>query len=843
MAGERDWTVYLVPHTHTDFGYTDLQSRVLDDHVRFIDEVLRCCDATDPLPEEARFRWTCEGTWAVERFLETRSKGRIERFLRRVAEGRIEVTAMPFQGTDLANEEELIRALASVERLRERYGIPVRTAMQNDINGYPWDLPRALRALEITWFATAINKTRSLLPFDMPTAFWWESPGGDAVLTWRGEHYHFGNELGLASSLEEAFQRLPQYLDRLAERGYPYDAVLVQVSSWHTDNSPPHEGLSLLVDEWNRRRGSPRLVMATISDWFEYLERATRDKELPRLRLAWPDWWADGNASCPAETGLARLAHETLAAAQALAWQPREGTPPDPAAFERAWRLLFLFDEHTFGAAPSKYDPASYTSIAQWRTKASFAWLASLETSSLLADAASSLSPGEGTWALALLNPLPFPPRLYAEVELPAPDAAIRLVETGSGGEVRFEPLGTRCGRLRALVDVRGTEGLAAKVIRVAPGAPPSSVKELGCVVENAFYRVEADPQTGAIASITDKRSGEELTGTGPHPLGLLVHEAAPGAGPQEVERGSRGEEPYPMTRTPAASGGQPEVERTPRRQTLRTKQACPGLDGAATLEVTLLSDEPAVRMRLALRKKRDLALEALYLALPLAPEDGQLYVDVVGGVMRPGIDQIPGSATDWHSAQRWIAASNGRRTTIVVTAQAPLFQFGGINFGQWLDSLTLEKPIAYSWLYNNYWFTNFPAYAEGELVFDYLITSAEGPLVPAEADRIARSFLTPVPCVLWEGEPALPTLSVTPGSVVATVVAPLPDGGGAVVCLRQRSGEATKARLELGGGPWRFALLSPGWTRETEPLGEGEAVEVPLPGWGLEAVKVAPLR
>ena len=65
--------------------------------------------------------------------------------------------------------------------------------MQNDVNGAGWCLADYFSDIGIRYLTMGINKTRSILPFDKPTAFWWESPSGKRVLAYRADHYHLGN--------------------------------------------------------------------------------------------------------------------------------------------------------------------------------------------------------------------------------------------------------------------------------------------------------------------------------------------------------------------------------------------------------------------------------------------------------------------------------------------------------------------------------------------------------------------------------------------------------------------------------------------------------------------------
>ncbi len=76
LAPPRKWTIYLTQHAHTDIGYTRPQTEILPEHLRYIDYALDYCDLTDGLPDDARFRWTCETSWAVRQYLNDRPAAR-----------------------------------------------------------------------------------------------------------------------------------------------------------------------------------------------------------------------------------------------------------------------------------------------------------------------------------------------------------------------------------------------------------------------------------------------------------------------------------------------------------------------------------------------------------------------------------------------------------------------------------------------------------------------------------------------------------------------------------------------------------------------------------------------
>ena len=60
-------TVYVVHHSHTDIGYTDLQEHVIDLQVDYIRSALQMMQS----PANAAFRWNCETLFCVEAFFRT----------------------------------------------------------------------------------------------------------------------------------------------------------------------------------------------------------------------------------------------------------------------------------------------------------------------------------------------------------------------------------------------------------------------------------------------------------------------------------------------------------------------------------------------------------------------------------------------------------------------------------------------------------------------------------------------------------------------------------------------------------------------------------------------------
>ena len=114
---------------------------------------------------------------------------------------------------------------------------------------------------------------RALICFDKPTVFWWESPSGKKVLTYRAEHYHYGNFFGIHTDNFDQFEeRVLTYLGEMEAKNYPYDILAVQHSGYLTDNAPPSTKSCEMLQKWNEKYEWPKLRTAVASEFFKTVE-------------------------------------------------------------------------------------------------------------------------------------------------------------------------------------------------------------------------------------------------------------------------------------------------------------------------------------------------------------------------------------------------------------------------------------------------------------------------------------------------------------------------------------------------------------------------------------------
>ncbi len=727
----KKWTVYLVQHVHTDIGYTRPQTEILPEHLRYIDYVLDFCDLTDDYPDDSKFRWTCEITWAVREYLKRRPEAQINRLKKRVDEGRVELAGMFLNMAEIATESSLSTSLQPIREIQDRLGGVVKTTMQNDVNGAAWCLPDYFEDIGIKYLTMGINQTRSLLPFDMPTPFWWESPSGKRTLAFRADHYHTGNFWKIHEGNIDVFKEgLLNYLSRLEELDYPFDRVSVQYSGYHTDNSPPAMIECDLVREWNETYAWPKLRMATAQEFLQYIEKNHAD-DLSVHRQAWPDWWTDGFGSAARETAASRQTHSAmLANTGILAMASALGTPIQSDTMQRSAEIqenLLFYDEHTYGAAESISDPMSINSMVQWGQKGSYAWEAVKQAYMLHEEAMGliqSYIPRADVPTIAVFNTLNWSRsgkiEVFIDHEILPRDRDFRIVDCASGDSIPAQALRSRTEGTYWALWVKDIPACGYKVLRVEVSdgaiATPQPETELKTILENTYYKIEIDPQTAIVISLIDKGTQKELVDIDCEwKLGQVIHEKIKKE--RALSRG--GFERTPLTNikiTPGSNG--------PLWQSVQFSGDLINTEGVRG-EIRLYNVSKEIELVYYLRKLPVREAEAVYTSFPWSPEQGHIAYEAQGGIAVPGRDQLPGSASDWQTVQSFISIRDGDSQIIWGSDAIPLVQLGDFNLGKWMEVTEVEKPHIFSWILNNYWFTNFRATQEGELNWSYYITTA----------------------------------------------------------------------------------------------------------------------
>jgi alpha-mannosidase len=219
------------------------------------------------------------------------------------------------------------------------------------------------------------------------------------------------------------------------------------------------------------------------------------------------------------------------------------------------------------------------------------------------------------------------------------------------------------------------------------------------------------------------------------------------------------------------------------------------------------------------------------------------MRIDIPMAVMRPELDQLPGSCKNWLPMGRWIDVANAERGVTWVTLDAPLVEIGDItatmlgsqtNPGIWRKHIEPTQRF-YSWVMNNHWGTNYRAYQQGVVEFRYALRPHSG-YDPAAATRLAIGLSQPLlASSAGTTTPALSLFRIEPADVVALECKPSVDGKAWIVRLFGASGENRRARLTWEGGTTQRVWSS---NLSEQPLAlVGQEVDVAA--WDLVTLRV----
>ena len=139
----RKWVIYVLPHSHVDIGYTQVQTEVEHDHWQYYEQAMTPSRRTADYPPGAQFRWNVEVLWATDSYLKQATPEKQQEFIDAVRKGWIGLDALyGNELTALCRPEELVRLVDYARRVSRRCGVAIDSAMISDVPGYTWGLSR-----------------------------------------------------------------------------------------------------------------------------------------------------------------------------------------------------------------------------------------------------------------------------------------------------------------------------------------------------------------------------------------------------------------------------------------------------------------------------------------------------------------------------------------------------------------------------------------------------------------------------------------------------------------------------------------------------------------------------
>ncbi len=822
LVAQRKWTIFVVPHTHLDVGYTDYQGKVAETQARVLTQ------AANLIHEYPDFRFSMDGSWNLEQFLNTRPEAKQKEILDLIRSGKM---AMPVQYCNLltgyASLETLYQSLYESKRLSIRYGLPFEYANITDVPTYSGSYPSVLAASGVKYLVAASNNDRAPVFYydhwNEKSPFWWEGPDGNKVLFWYSRHYMQVQTLfGLPPQLEAVRESLPIYLQAYSGPAYKPDVALI--FGTQVENTDLFPSTATFAGDWNKAYAFPKLNYTTFPDFFHYVEMHNA-KDLPTVKGDGGGYWEDGIGSDAYFATEDRQNQNRVLSAEVLSSVTHSVDPnlnPPNDAFASIWRNIILFAEHTWLSYNSVSQPDHDESVKQLRVKDGRADSASLEIEDVMNRSLSQLADlihiPENT--LVVFNSLNWQRDAIVEADL---FEHPKLVDLATQKEVPLEILYQRQNFLHVRFLAKDVPSVGYKCFSISYGetGPAEPVRTNDSVVENSFYRVTLDPESGAVKSIFDKQLQREIVDSGsPYRFGQYLYVTG-GDGDTQIVNPFPALPPGQLTVHPSSHGKVLGVENLPWGQSIRLSSSNVNTPSIET-EILLFTDQKKIEFRFRIHKDYTNDKEAVYISFPVAATNPEFHFATQQDWVNPARNLMKGGSLEWFNVQQWMAVGDPNLVVGIVPVDTPLASFGDINRGKWPGEFKPASGTIFSYAMNNYWHTNYRAGQSGDFVFRYAVTSGSrldgGGLTHLGFDEMRPAEVNYVVSQDKAGNPARP-LAATGTSFVAigghdvalVTWKKAQDGKGTIMRLQETAGQAAETTIVLPQAALRSAQLCSG--------------------------------
>jgi len=775
----KHWEIYMIPISHHDLGYTNTIERVLRQYCEIYEDVLRFCEETEDYPNEAKFRYMVEGSWSLQHFIQKSDKATREKLAKYIKEGRIELPALfGNQISDMCSHEELIRLMYPSFKIRREFGGKINFGSITDIPGLSWGLPTVLSGAGVKYFFAGLpnyfewgrndihtfwDEKNILREHGKPDAFRWKGPDGSEILV----YYQGSYGCWSPRSCEQVEKELPAMLNDMDNRGCPF-SVMRYGGYGCGDNTGTDIIVSNLVKEWNSKWAYPKLIVSTSSMFFEKLAEQCGDVRTFVGDLPHTDY-SVGAMSSAKETTINRVTHDKLHSAEKLSAMSHlllnSNYPADN--IRDAYDNMLLYDEHTWGMSHQVGNVQDWA----WNEKSSYAYKASGLTELILSGSArniaNSIAFDEEGQHIVVFNTLSFSRTDLVNIPNYLLEEPFEIIDTETGQKIPHQiveldspqsPVPYAAGRyargqfspherFNLAFAADNVPAMGYKTYRIVKD---SSVISTNLVltdtsIDNRFFKVSLNPETGTVESIYDKELGIELVDKdAPHQANQLItrwvktgNEESPKIA--AIRKGQNG--PVYASLVVSTSGA-----------------GCPQL----TQEIILYDKIKRVDFANQVLKDSTPTME-IYFAFPFKMDNPDFRFEAPESVIKPLRDQLPGTNSNYYSVQHWANVSDGKVGITFTPVDSHLVEFGGLhpcyvsqahhgvtppNFGA--DFVTeMTKGYMYSFAIDSNFRTNFQATQLGDILFRYSITTHKGDWLngrPRDFGWAIGNPLTPVP-------------------------------------------------------------------------------------------------
>jgi len=826
---KRRWQVYALPMEQADFGYNDLPARTLEWENRFLDRTL------DIQKQYPSYSFTLDAAANLDSYLSTRQERHGKQLLDHLRTGKWGINALYTNFfTGLSTPEELFRTLDYSLRAGREHAFPVDSASQTDEPSLTWGLPQVLADAGIRYFTNGSDPIRGAfnpighLNFHSP--FYWEAATGAKVLVWSGISYTAVDDMTWGGWNADSVQTgkyspstfglnrsLPLFLSQYERQDFPFDAVLL--FGLHNDEIPMrHWGDADVIEMWNQEYVFPKLIPATQRDFFTHITK-NFGSQIKTFRGDGGAYWEDEAGADARIAAMIRTSQTQMAAAEKfesiVSWlQPHLKFDRHP--FEAAWKNILLADSYVWSDANSFRRPESYRTRGGEAAHRAWAEAALQQTSDLRLVAMDQIGELVGTdqQGTVVFNSESWPRSDFFDFELEPNE---KLVDPATGQAIPCGVMKTQNGYRDVRCWAADVPATGYKFYALAEGTVPQgdpvTLNPAAPAVENKYYKLALDPKTGSIAHLIDKSTRLDLVGSdGQYRMNEYLY--VTGGDPGSFIKGSVKDNriltadvtlPLPELEVHQASLTEPaQASRFPWGTVVTIHSKAPNTPTIVST-VTLLDAKKQINIQNDVEKTATLKKEGVYFAFPFALKHPQMKYQGATAWVNPETDMLPGANRQWFTTQGGVFGKGTDNTVAWTSVDAPLITLEDINRGLWPGSIQIRNGNLFSYVMNNYWYTDTPAQQGGDFTFRYALTS--GPDVsPSQAVTLTgeqRSPLTAIRHYSMGWTPTLPDkgagfLTASPAGVTILTIRPLNSSDAYLVRVQNTTSEQVTANLQF---------------------------------------------
>jgi hypothetical protein len=833
---QRHWKIFVTRSSHEDIGYENYVYLKQADIADYID---RACalNALSGTNGPASYVYTMESGYFMRCYIAERSltgwRDLVDNY---VKTGRLALMgATDLSHTHWMDYEELARMNYWGRReMKDRFGLDMKTFLMVDNPSVSWSAGQAIADSGFKYIARYGQPWRTGGNNDykttgLPAVFWWVGPDTRTkiLFSWRN-HYRQPVWYGQDDPYYKKYQGDPgPQLSRLLkdiEAGqmlgpYPYDALLDPDYSDHEHPDFDAEALQ----KWHNKYLYPDIEITSPTKFFEYVEQNFKN-DVPTRSGDLNNFSADYATIDPESQGWKREAARILPLAEGIdaissLFDPNAGALG--RSFDDGYLSLIDYDEHCWPTQPRPNDFQVFNSQYVKKNGARRALDLADELLDKSFDSLLKEIPNPDGTRVVVFNPLAHPRTDLARL----PHGDVEVFDTATGMTIPSEMVSNNL----TLFVASNVPAFGYKVYGVrskSAALTASKVLKVGKQsLENQYYRIEFNPQTGTIQSIWDKEMQHELVNTN---LGyqfnqmVYVHKKS-----RESLKGSEYSPAYGVL-APGEAGtveASFSTEIDDNTTGAHIDQKVVLYDGLKRIDI--INELSHVRALFS-TNWNDRYKDNIYYAFPLNIDSCQFRVEYPGGVVRPYDDQLRWGSHDFLYANHWVNAGNDQLSVTMSPSEAGTLDFGEIRYNQFSVDYKPQRPVLFSYAYANRMaglLSMGPA--DCNATFHYSFTSDSGDWRAGKATEFGWQIANPLQTRILStaNNGSLPADQVSfvhlnaPNVQLVDIKQSESPGRGWIIRLVETEGKDTSVTMKIAGFPISKAMRCNLVEDDLEPL------------------------